>query len=98
MLKIMPKMVAALELIIENEKLTKTERQAKDNPNGKFSNQLTLCNAPVFRLGACHGWLCCLFVNCGCYTVSSLYIGAPTCSIDHRWPKNLINVLLNSQD
>jgi hypothetical protein len=54
MLKTMPRMVAALVLMIENEQYTKTEGQAKDNPDGKFSNQLTLCNAPVFRLGECH--------------------------------------------
>jgi hypothetical protein len=54
MLKTMPRMVAALVMMIENEKHTKTERQALDNPGGKFSNQLTLCSAPVFCLGECH--------------------------------------------
>ena len=64
MMKTMPRMVTALVLMIENEQYTKAERQAMDNPDGKFSNQLTLCNAPVFRLGECH---------CGVGSLSMVY-------------------------
>jgi hypothetical protein len=50
-LKAVPKVVAALVLMIGEEKFTKSELDEKEDPGGKFGNKLVLCNSKIFQLG-----------------------------------------------
>ena len=53
-LKVVPKVVAAMVLMIGEAKYPKSELEKREDPGGKFSNTLVLCNSKIFQLGECH--------------------------------------------